>query len=133
LRIPLLRDDSLGWFFPSQKMPDRSQFMAEMDEIYHHANLRQRQEAKTIIQSTQSAPPSSAKRKSTGKRSGRPRVDDPTELKYQQWCEGYKKRTRGEKKLAYCIHIGIKVKELNAAQQHLRRKRVKTKRNKNNA
>ena len=50
MRIPVLRDETLGWTFPDQRMPNRKKFKRELDEIYHQANLRQVKERNKLLQ-----------------------------------------------------------------------------------
>jgi hypothetical protein len=57
-------------------------------------------------------------------KSGRPRLTRKQLSAYNGWAKQWKRRPRGEKKHAFCSRLGIKVHELNAALQALRRHRI---------
>jgi hypothetical protein len=120
LRIPVLRDSKRGWLFPGP-LPDHDQFMQEMDDIYHEANLRQVKVPEGGIAMPYSTP--TPNNPTAGKlKKGRPTLTRKQIQDYKRWTKAWSTRPRGEKKQAYCNRAGITVKQLNAALQNTRRK-----------
>jgi hypothetical protein len=113
VRIPVLKRPPICWT-RCTPLPDRAEFMKEMEELEHQATVA----IARIANATPTIMVANAKKHG---RSGRPTVERTIAAEYRKLVHDWEiAKMNGEKKQDFCNQAGILVRKLNAALQHVR-------------